>query len=598
MKMFLPLLLAATLAQAAPDIRDFATGSLIPDESYCDQPYIVTTKEGNWVCILTTGAGGEGAPGQHVVATISKDKGKTWSPLIPIEPANGPESSYAVCAIMPSGRIYAFYNYNGDQAKTVEGVELKRPDLGGWFVFRYSDDGGLTWSPQRHRMPMPIADVDLTDNPLKGKFQLFWCIDKPNLQDGKFYMGFTRMRKPVNWYGQGWMYSSTNLMTETDPDKIEWKLTPENNRGILSKEFGKLQEEHNVVPLAGDGVLCVFRTQLGFPAQAVSRDGGKTWAEPEIMRYTPGGRQFKTPTACPPVWKLANGRYLFWFHNTSSQLKGKSAPITCRNLGWLSAGTEKDGVIYWSQPELVNYNTDRRRGCSYPDLVEADGKYYIASTQKNDARVQDVDGQLMADLLAQDELKTVAKNGLAMEATESNLTAGIMPMPALPDLSTGAGFTVDFWATLKTLDPGQVLLDSRDAAGKGMVIATAENGALRFEMNDGTTSASWDSDPGLIKAGQSHHVAFIVDGGPKMISVVIDGLLCDGGADPNRPYGYGRFLPAQNEANKTIGKDVTIVTGGDTLRILNSADSKVQKLRIYNRYLRTSEAVGNFRAGI
>jgi hypothetical protein len=34
------------------------------------------------------------------------------------------------------------------------------------------------------------------------------------------------------------------------------------------------------------------------------------------------------------------------------------------------------------------------------------------------------------------------------------------------------------------------------------------------------------------------------------------------------------------------------------LRIGPNLDGRMQRLRIYNRYLRTSEAVGNYRAGL
>ena len=58
------------------DARNIQTGSLIPKEGYVDQPYIVITNDGNWLCVLTTGAGVEGQPGQHVVSTISSDQGR------------------------------------------------------------------------------------------------------------------------------------------------------------------------------------------------------------------------------------------------------------------------------------------------------------------------------------------------------------------------------------------------------------------------------------------------------------------------------------------------------------------------------------------
>ena len=71
-----------------------------------------------------------------------------------------------------------------------------------------------------------------------------------------------------------------------------------------------------------------------------------------------------------------------------------------------------------------------------------------------------------------------------------------------------------------------------------------------------------------------------MDGGPKIITFVVDGVLGDGG--DQRQFGWGRFSPTLRTPN-----------GAETLRIAKS----VQSLRLYNRALRTSEAVGNFHAG-
>ncbi|MEJ2701473.1 MAG: hypothetical protein P8Z79_03425, partial [Sedimentisphaerales bacterium] len=81
-----------------------------------------------------------------------------------------------------------------------------------------------------------------------------------------------------------------------------------------------------------------------------------------------------------------------------------------------------------------------------------------------------------------------------------------------------------------------------------------------------------------------HHVVYIVDGGPKIISVLVDGVLCDGGT--HRQYGWGRFPEQLGDIN-----------GPNQLEIAPGFDGQVKYLRIYNRPLRTSEAVGNFRAG-
>ena len=61
------------------DPRNIVNGLRIPSEGYADQPYVVVTSNGTWVCTLTTGKGLEGQQGQHVVATVSRDQGNTWS---------------------------------------------------------------------------------------------------------------------------------------------------------------------------------------------------------------------------------------------------------------------------------------------------------------------------------------------------------------------------------------------------------------------------------------------------------------------------------------------------------------------------------------
>jgi len=71
-------------------------------------------------------------------------------------------------------------------------------------------------------------------------------------------------------------------------------------------------------------------------------------------------------------------------------------------------------------------------------------------------------------------------------------------------------------------------------------------------LNDGNTENRWSSDHGTIVSGKPQHIVAIVDG-PKIVTFVIDGKLCDGG--------------------------------------------EILRLRMYNRYLRTSEAVAAFRAG-
>ena len=157
-------------------------------------------------------------------------------------------------------------------------------------------------------------------------------------------------------------------------------------------------------------------------------------------------------------------------------------------------------------------------------------------------------------------------------------------MPALPDLSRGGGFALGVWIRPDDLNPGQVVVDSRDESGRGIALLTGDDASLRFVMGDGQRSASWTSDPGVLSVGALHHAVFIVDGGPCIISVVCDGVLCDGG--PKRQYGWGRFGPRFGAPN-----------GDAALRLAPVLKGELRHVRLYNRYLRTSEAVGNYRAG-
>ncbi|HOD82854.1 MAG: hypothetical protein BWX88_04433 [Planctomycetes bacterium ADurb.Bin126] len=567
---------------AVQDPRHIEAGLRIPDEGYCDQPYVAITKDGNWLCVLTTGKGSEGQSGQHVVATISKDQGKTWGPLTDIEPADGPEASWAVPLVVPGGRVYAFYTYNGDRIDRLPGREGKiRADTLGWYCYRFSDDGGRTWSKDRFRIPLRVTACDRA-NQWKGEVQIFWGIDKPKITGTGVRFGFTKLGKYMLDNGEGWMMHSDNILTEPEVSKIRWTLLPVGEHGLRVPQFGSIQEEHNHVTIGEDRLYLVFRTTLGYPMHCYSADGGRTWTQPEHMTYAPGGRKIKTPRACPKLFKCTNGKYLFWFHNHSGRT------FHGRNPVWICGGVERNGKLYWSEPEILLYHNDLKgRGMSYPDLIEQDGKYWVTETQKTIARVHEIDLALLEGLWAQHEGKgRVAEEGLVLSLEKQAAQADQVKMPRLGDLSSGGGFAIDMWLQCGDLKNGQIILDSRDDKGRGVALETADNGSVRLRFSDGRNPpGQWTSDPGLLKEGRSHHVTAIVDGGPDIITFLVDGRLCDGGE--SRQYGWGRF-------DAKVGE----VTGSGRLQLAPSFGGKILHLRVYDRMLRTSEAVSNHQADV
>ncbi len=572
---------AQTPTSSNDDRRHITTGWPIPKEGYVDQPYVVITGDGNWLCVLTTGSGVEGKPGQHIAATVSSDHGQTWSPLIDIEPATGPEASWVMPLKTPGGRVYVFYTYNKDNLREVAGCNspslAKRVDTMGEYAYKYSDDHGHTWSNDRYYIPMRLMRID-RENLYAGKVVFFWGVGKPIVDRGRAYFGFAKVGTWGNpgamVQSQGCFMRSDNVLTERDPNKIKWTLLPDGDEGLRAPK-GLVSDEANPVALSDGSLYATYRTIDGYNCHAYSRDGGHTWTPPSYATYSPEGRRIKHPRAANFVKKFSNGKFLLWYHNHGGEAvhAAKWDYYSNRNPAWIAGGVEKNGHIYWSEPEILLYDGDPATRMSYPDFIEDNGKFYVTETQKTIARVHEIDRSLLEGVWNQSENRAAAKGGIVLEAPFN--------MPRLPSLSNG-GFTIDFRVRFRDLSPGQVLLDTRDASGKGIVLTTTDRETINLILNDGKLKSEWDSDPGTgpgtLKGGEWQHVAVIVDGGPKIVTWVIDGVLNDGGAV--REFGWGRFHPKMDDVN-----------GSPTAKV-----GDVRQMRVYDRYLRTSEAIGNFHA--
>ena len=593
------------------DWRLITEGREIPSDSYCDQPYIVIADDGAWVCIMTTGAGHEGQAGQHVVCMRSTDRGATWTQPVAVEPADGPEASFAVLLKVPGGRLYAFYNHNTDNVRSVkaddppfEGGKCQRVDSLGHYVFKYSDDGGRTWSADRYDIPQRLMAID-RENADGGELLYFWNVGRPFIHEGAAYVSLHK----VGGFGDGFftrsegvLLRSEGLLAERDPAKITWETLPDGDAGLRTPPGGgPVAEEQSYCVLSDGSFYCVYRTIDGHPACSYSRDSARTWSEPRYACYA-DGRRMKHPRAANFAWRCSNGKYLYWFHNHGGRHLGehpgrRGLSYNDRNPVWLCGGVEVDGPegrqIQWSQPEIVLYDDDPYIRMSYPDLIEEDGRHYVTETQKDVARVHELDKDLLAHLWSQHEVRERATDGLLLELQPGGPMPAEVEMPRLPHftqrhpgradygtLRTRAGFSLDLWLCLETMEPGQVVVDGRAEDGRGLRLQTTSAGTLEIGLNDGRTESRWDCDPGLLSAGKLHHVVVTVDGGPAIITFVVDGHLGDGG--DYRQFGWGRFNP-----------DLRDVHGSDRLRI----GSQVKGLRVYDRHLLTSEAIGNFRAG-
>ena len=382
--------------------------------------------------------------------------------------------------------------------------------------------------------------------------------------------------------------------------------------------------------ILSDGSICaVYRSIDGHPVESYSRDSGHTWSVPQYRRYA-DGRLMKHPRAANFHWKCESGQYLYWFHNHGGRFirehpRRRSMAYEDRNPVWLCGGIEVDSpegkIIQWSQPEIGLYDDDPYIRMSYPDMVQEDGRTFLTETQKDKAYVHEVPPDLLEAMWGQFSVAAVPREGLILELPEDG---GAMPgtaqMPRLPsflerdrdraDYGTRdlrQGFGVELWFRLDSLATGQILLDNRSTNGQGFCLRTTDQETIEIVLNDGRTENRWDCDPGMVQAGKIHHLVAIVDGGPKIISFVVDGQFNDGGTF--RQFGWGRYSPNLREVNASavqaldlneVQKPVggpSASGGSQTLRIGPHLDGEILSARLYGRYLRTSEAIGSYRAG-
>jgi hypothetical protein len=185
------------------------------------------------------------------------------------------------------------------------------------------------------------------------------------------------------------------------------------------------------------------------------------------------------------------------------------------------------------------------------------------------------------------------------------LPPGTLPSLHAPYLA-GAGVTLELWLTgcgravagqtLAATAPERrlALVAARPPPGPAALnpaplqlqLADASTPPRRFNFTlDGTCTLRLASS--AQGAGQARQLAVVIDSGPGLVLVVVDGVLCDGGYAQLRGWSW---LPPQL-GDLSAGVEA-LEAGGARYE-----GAAVAGGRVYGRALRVSELVGNFRAG-
>jgi hypothetical protein len=513
----------------------------------------------------------------------STDGGVTWSEGTPLEDLEW-ESAYAVLVTDRFDRIYCLYNYNLDHYKKGE-FESHRFDMGGTYCMKYSDDKGLSWS-ERIIVDVGVTDLD-TRYPFYPKagggkqYRFMWNVARPFIDGDDLYI---MVGKPfLGVKGQYMFETSRGVLLVArgivkDPH-TPFITLPEGAKELLPRPGDRITEEHCCVKLSDGTLFCTSRTEKGYPLVFVSHDDGKTFTDGFIPKHV-GGLPVKQPRAANFLWKLKNGKFLYWFHNVGNMGYDFRNPAWCAPA--FEVDTENGKELVYGQPEILFYHPGEKLSISYPDLIEHNGKVLITETQKLIARIHTVSDRLINALLTQDtvcaRLEGISKeelltSGMPMMNYSKKNHADRVEWKELPENSGSA------WIFEGTFKAGDRVISAYNKRSGGFKVEVAEDGTLFCYAAGEAANFTVESSINVCD-GKKHHIAWIMDTAACISYLVIDGIFDNGGEVSECGW---RFIPRQLDFIRAV-KDV-------------SFGENISDVRLIQNSILTYDAIGDFRAG-
>jgi hypothetical protein len=267
---------------------------------------------------------------------------------------------------------------------------------------------------------------------------------------------------------------------------------------------------------------------------------------------------------------------------TNGLVKGGGSPYDDRNPVWLCGGIEADSpdgkILKLSQPEIVLYTDDPFVRMSYPDLIEDDGRYFLTETQKNTARVHEIPNDFIEKIWAGLDNQKLSRCEPILSSASGMVNAPVLPVffsrnyqsPDYRGIASNAGIALELDLMLDKIE-GLQLINGQRQDGRGLNLNITASGCLELLMNDGWMEQRITSEP-CLKTGKNH-VVINIDGGPRVVSFIVNGQFCDGGE--YRQFGWQRFSPYFRHLNWNPQWTV----------------SNTDQLNVYDHILMTAEAL-------
>ena len=269
---------------------------------------------------------------------------------------------------------------------------------------------------------------------------------------------------------------------------------------------------------------------MGFPGQSTSKDGGHPLVAPrrhDLLNRRGGSLKHNL---CLPHALENQGRQYCLGSTTTAPATSK-AEIRFGS----PAVIEQDGTIHWSEPEILLYDDDlkilghelsRPHPAGWQVLGDRDAEDdRPGPPHRSNAAGRDVESMVTT--------VAVAERGTRESRLEGECACGRRrrAMPKLPQLDGRRNLARFPGPFRRPVAPDRYCWTGGiRPARAASVITTAQqtppasnSATARSSMPPGTAIRSFSSP------ARTHHITIIVDGGPRIITFLVDGQVCDGG---------------------------------------------------------------------
>jgi len=314
-----------------------------PNQLACDTT-VRPMPDGSWVTVMLGGGHTEPLPANRVFISRSRDQGKTWTPMCPID--LGIKSKDPTRAITLSELML-----NGERATMV--LQVHNGGFSEWKTyFVHSDDSCHTWS-ELEPAPGKLADRTMIRNAIRTR-------------DGRILMPFQHYNRCDE---TGHKISKGRVLyTPRDPrigviESVDGGRTWDLHGDIRLTDDNNYHgwAEPNIVELSDGTIAMIIRADRlgGVLYYAESKDGGRSW--PEFAAKT----TIPNPGSKATLYGLG-GDTVAILHNPNPRHR---SPLAL----WISF----DGLKTWPYRRvLVPESCDTGGRINYPDgFVGEDGKF-------------------------------------------------------------------------------------------------------------------------------------------------------------------------------------------------------------------------------